>query len=466
MADDEVSLMAHLLRRAGVGATREELEAYAARPYEDVVEDLINPERFPEPDDDVIVRYFPALTNADTPYLWSARWIYRMVNTQQPLREKMALFWHHVFATAWFKGEHGPSMPVHVQMFRDLGLANMRELLLALSRDPAMVNWLDNCESHATAPNENYGRELLELFSMGVGNYSEDDIKNAAHAFTGWTFEQPIPLYPYGGYHAHFVYKEEDHDDSEKTFLGETGRFNGADIIDIIVRQPATGKFIGRHLYNFFVADEPGVSAWSVTEPQDPDAVAQLEQAFLESNGDLRAVMRVLFISDFFQQARFQRVKCPAEFIAGVYKLSGEIREPDPQMSHLQLSLRSMGQALMDPPSVEGWHTGKEWIDGGTLMERVNFAVDRVADPETPGTASLIERLAGEGSLSPEQAVDRLLDLAGPLEVAETTRAALVSAASEGGDLRFGSEEERDASAHRIARLVGLVVAAPEYQYA
>ena len=186
---------------------------------------------------------------------------------------------------------------------------------------------------------------------MGVGNYTEDDIKAAAYSFTGWTFEQPIPLYPHGGYPARFKYLQEQHDDSEKTFLGQTGRWNGEDIIDIIVQQPATARFIARHLYNFFVADEPGVSAWSVTEPRDPDAVNELASAFLESDGDLRAVLRVLFNASWFKETRYDRIKCPAEWVAGAYKLSGNLGIPQPEMWSLHIQMGAMGQSLMDPPA-------------------------------------------------------------------------------------------------------------------
>ena len=465
MADDARALVAHLLRRAGAGATPAELDALAQRPYAEVVEELINPAQG-EDDDDLIFRYFPALANSDTPMLWTSRWLYWMVNSDSPLREKMALFWHHVFATAWFKSEHGPSMPVHIQMFREHGLDNMRVILGALSRDPAMIYWLDNVESFKDAPNENYGRELLELFSMGVGNYTEDDIKAAAYSFTGWTFEQPIPLYPHGGYPSRFVFREEFHDDSQKEFLGETGNFDGDDIIDIIVQQPATGRFIGRHLYNFFVKDEPGVSAWSVQEPGDPEAVAELASAFAESNGDLRAVMRVLFNSDWFKQARYERVKCPAEWVAGAYKLSGNLTMPQPEMWNLHLTLGAMGQSLMDPPSVEGWHTGKEWIDGGTLMERINFASKLVSDPAAPGVQALVNRLEEQGASSPEALVEAALDYAGPLEVSANTREALLEAASAGGEIGFASEEAKEAAAQRAAQALRLVIASPEYQFA
>ena len=250
MQENNLSLTAHLMRRAGFGATREQLETYASKNYEALVEDLINPERFPQVDEDVLERYYGWLEGVQGK-VWAGVWIYRMVNSQRPLEEKMALFWHHVFATGVSKSDHPPSSIGQIKSFRKNGLSDLRTMLAELSRDPAMIFWLDNNENHRDDPNENYGRELLELFSMGVGNYSETDIKMAARAFTGWTFAQPLGLYPYGFYPAKFVYREDDHDDSVKTFLGETGRFNGDEIIDIIVKQPSTARFIARHLYNF-----------------------------------------------------------------------------------------------------------------------------------------------------------------------------------------------------------------------
>jgi hypothetical protein len=467
-ADDRQALTAHLLRRAGFGASREELEAYAARPYEEVVDELVHPERVPDLDEELLFRYYPHLqSNQDNPGIWNGRWFYRMVNSRRPLEEKMTLFWHHVFATGWTKSEHTPTMVQHMEMLRRNGLANLRQLLLDLSRDPAMNYWLDNCENHGKAINENYGRELLELFSMGIGNYSETDIKNVARAFTGWTFEQPIPLYPYGHYQSRYKFREEDHDDSEKTFLGHTGRFNGEDIIEIIVKQPAAARFICRHIYNFFVADEPQVPAWSVTPPQDPAAIDTLVQAYFDSDADIRSVMRTLFLSDFFKAARFKRVKCPAEFIAGVLKLTGEYRDVQPGLNAFDGACRVMGQALMDPPSVEGWHTGAEWIDGGTLTERVNFAVNRIKDVSKPGPQAIVQRLAALGRpISPPELVERCLDLAGPMEVSAEGLQALTDLASEGGDVSFENEEKRAEGEARVGRLLTLLVAAPEYQFA
>ncbi len=464
----DIALLAHLYRRAGFGATRAELEKQATRSYEDVVEDLVNPERLPEPEDEIIKRYYPQLfANQDNPGVWNGRWFFRMVNSERPLEEKMTLFWHGVFATGWTKSEHTYSMVDHVQMLRENCLQPFTTLLLELSKDPAMIYWLDNCENHGDSINENYGREILELFSMGIGNYTEDDIKAAARAFTGWSFTQPLPLYPWGHYGSEFRYIPEDHDDGEKTFLGETGNWNGEDIIDIIVKQEATARFICRHIYNFFVADEPQVPAWSIQPPNDPEAIQILVDAFQDSNGDIRHVMRTLFNSEFFKQSRFTHVKSPAEFVAGTLKLSGAFREVVPGLGALEGTMIAMGQKLMDPPSVEGWHTGKEWIDGGTLTERVNFAVEIFSDASNAGVGEIIDRIKGDGSdVEPEAFVDAAVDLMGPVNVADVTRQSLIDTAAEEGNLVFGSEAEAENSEQRIIRMLQLIVASREFQFA
>ncbi len=467
MADNERPLLAHLLRRAGFGASQKDLDRYAGRSYEDVVEELIHPEQAPDLDEDVVSRYMPHTTSKDAEGEWNARWMYRMTCSLRPLEEKMALFWHHVFATGWTKSEHTPTMIDQIQMFREQGLGNLRSILVELSKDPAMIYWLDNCENHSGSINENYGRELLELFSMGIGNYTEDDIKSVARAFTGWTFEQPLPLYPYGHYDTKFVYRPDDHDDGEKTFLGHTGNFNGEDIVEIIVSQEATARFISRHLYNFFVADEAQVPAWSIEPPRDPDAINQLIAVFQESDAEMRPVMRTLFNSDFFKNAMHQRVKSPAEYVAGVVKLSGDYRNLEPGLEDTVAVMAAMGQRLMDPPTVEGWHTGKEWIDGGTLTERVNYAVDMVKDADKMGTRRIIDAIAAGGRpVSPERFVDAVEELSGHVGLAPETRSELISLAQEEGDLTFGTEPERMRSGERIVEMLTLVVATREYQFA
>ncbi|MDE2893604.1 MAG: DUF1800 domain-containing protein [Chloroflexota bacterium] len=464
MSGDQLELMAHLMRRVGVGARRDELEQLAARPYEEVVEELLHPEAFTDPDQDVIERYLPTATSIELPSVPASRWIYNMANGPRPLREKMALLWHQIFATAFFKAVHARASVAQVDRFRENGLGSMRQILLDLSRDPAMIDWLDNSENHADSVNENYGRELLELFSLGIGNYTEDDVKAAARAFTGWTIVPGAPINPWEMNDPQFRFDPEDHDSEEKAFLGHTV-VSGEDVIDVIVKQDACARFIARHLYNFFVADEPPVPSWHQTPPLDPEAIDTLATAFLESDGEIREVMRTLLNSDFFKEARFQRVKSPVEFVGGVIKLTGAPQFPGLAMSELSRAAELMGQRLYDPPSVEGWHTGQEWFDSGTLTQRVNFAVEQVMDTAKPGIAQIIDRVAADGDASPAQLVDRCLDLCGPLEVKPQTREELIERAQEGGTLVF--ENGAGAGAReRIGRMVQLIVAAPEYQFA
>ena len=256
MADNNIALMAHLMRRAGFGATRDELEKYVAKGYEATVEELLHPEEQPDWDEDIYQRDFPEGMDRQGIVPCQTLWSYRMINTRRPLEEKIALFWHGILCLAHNKVGHARQESLLIETFRRLGLGNVRELLVELSKDPSMVFFLDNVENHKGSVNENYGRELLELFSMGIGmdrqlNYTEDDVKTCSRAFTGWSLVPTFPVYPLGPFEWHFQYDATDHDNSEKTFLGETGRWNGEDVVDIIVRQPAAARFISRHLYNF-----------------------------------------------------------------------------------------------------------------------------------------------------------------------------------------------------------------------
>ena len=381
MSDKEdIALIAHLMRRAGFGASREELEDRAAKGYEATVEELLYPEDQPPIDDDILYRFLPGYEGALGPPINQAEWVYRMVNTQRPLEEKLALFWHQLFATGNSKVDNPPEITQQIAMFRRQALGSFRDLLVELAKNPAMIWWLDNNGNHNGAINENWGRELLELFSMGVGNYSEDDIKDASRAFTGWTIEPKIPRNPLGRFYWNFEYRPEDHDDGEKNFLGHTGRFNGEDIVDIVVKQPATAQFLARHLYSFFVADEAQVPSWNINPPNDPDAIDQLVAAYDESDGSLRSMLRLLFNSDFFKNARFARVKSPAELVVSTVRMAGNYQGPRPGLTMLAMECNWQGQELLNPPSVESWHTGGEWIDGGALVRRVNFAAGLMGD--------------------------------------------------------------------------------------
>ena len=466
MSQSEIALMAHLMRRAGFGATRDELEERVAKGYDATVEELLAPDLYniPVVDTDILYRYFPELETPPGPWSSRSNVAYYLITSKRPLEEKVTLFWHQVFATGDGKVDNGCELLEQVAMFREKGLGSYRELLVELAKNPAMIYWLDNNENHKEAVNENWGRELLELFSMGVGNYTEEDVHECSRAFTGWTIRPKLPRQPYGRFHWSFEYRDDDHDDGEKVFLGERGRFNGEDIIDIIVRQPATARFIARHLYNFFVADEPQVPAWETVPPQDPDAIDTLAEAFIKYDYDIRSVLRVLFNSEFFKSksVRWAKVKSPAEVVVGTVRLVGDFQFPRPGLLPIGEEPGYQGQVLLSPPSVEGWHTGAEWINSGSLVGRINFAADRLSNVELPGVQSIISRIKVLGNVSPKEFVDSCLDLVGPLEVEERTYRELLSLAEGGGELRWDLE----GSARRIGDMLAQIAASKEYQMA
>ncbi len=467
MTNQNVALMAHLMRRAGFGASRAELEELTAQGYDNVVEGLLNPESQPNIDEDLMMRYFPSFHQAAAIEVNIQNWVYRMINTPRQLQEKMALFWHMIFCAGHSKIDSGWEMGRMVGMFREHGMDNFRNLLMLLSTSPAMMYYLDNTESHKVAVNENYGRELLELFSMGVGkdddfNYSEDDVKACARAFTGWNVAPPYPPFPYGRSPWEFRYDPADHDESEKTFLGQTGNWNGEDIVNMIVAQSATARFISRHLYNFFVADEVPVPSWRQTPPKDPELIGRLEQAYFDSGYDISAMLRVLLTSDNFKNARFTKVKNPTEVVVGTLRMVGEHRgELKPGLFELSQYPRYMGMDLMNPPTVEGWHTGHEWIDSGTLVERINFAADFLGKTELPGVQDMVSRIGAQGDLSPEQFVDACADMVGCLNMSDDTRSQLVAHAQKGGTVGNANQGEL---ASRTGEMFQMIAATAEYQ--
>jgi len=459
---NDVSLMAHLMRRAGFGASRDELEERSSRSYESNVEELLNPESQPTVDWDIWTRYFPDSSESMNPFGSAAVWIHWMINSKRPLEEKMTLFWHQLFATGNSKVDGPPEVLNQIIMFREQGLGTFPNLLSHLSQDPAMIYWLDNQGNHKHNINENFGRELLELFSMGVGHYTEEDIKDASRAFTGWSITAKIPRLPLGRFFWQFEFKPEDHDYGWKTFLGETGRFNGEDIIDIVVRQPATAIFLARHLYNFFVADEVQVPAWNTTPVRDEKAIHTLVKAYYDSGFDMKEVLRTLLLSDFFKEAQFQKVKSPAELIAGTLRVSGSFKFPSRGIEDIAAEHNAQGQQLINPPSVEGWHTGQEWIDGGALVRRVNFASKYLSDTSQPGVQSIIGRMKSEGTLSPETFVERCANLVGPLELRKGTMDQLISEASGDGELDW---DDLAKSERRVGLMLALIGSTREYQF-
>ena len=471
MGSSETKLMAHLLRRAGFGASHSELEDYLAKGYEATVEELLHPANSDHMPDDIIRRYHVDHSELRQPDAAGANWMYRMITTKCPLEEKIALFWHSLFATGYAKLNQARSLLNQIDMFRRNGLGRFDTLLVELSKDPAMIIWLDNDQNHNGAINENYGRELLELFSMGIGNYTEDDIKECARAFTGWTLgnveymamrASKDSIWPYGRIAWHFGYRPEDHDNGEKTFLGETGNFNGEDIIDIICRDEASARFVATRLFQFFAADE--------VDEDGEKVIVKMMESYFESGYEIRSMVRTLFNSDYFksEKARYARVKGPVEQVIGTIRLAGSYRRPDLGVNDVASQAGYMGQGLLNPPNVEGWHEGAEWIDSGALVERVNFAANELRKTDEPGVRSIIDRMAGQNghALTPEEVVDLSLDLLGSVDVAEKTRTALIQHVGEKGDVDLRDASPGDESEQRVGEVLSLIASTPEFQRA
>ena len=303
---------------------------------------------------------------------------------------------------------------------------------------------------------------------MGQGNYTEKDVFECSRAFTGWTINRRIPQVPFGRYFWEFEYKSEDHDGTDKEFLGHTGPFNGEDIIDIIVKQPATANFIARHLYNYFVADEIQVPSWKDVAPKNPEAVQAIADTFVNSGYDIRSTLRMLFNSDFFKDESvwFAKVKNPAEVVAGTMRLLKDYQSPRPGLVPIGLEAGYQGQELINPPSVEGWHTGHEWIDSGALLQRINFVSDKFGNTKLPGIKAIIDRLATREEMTPEEFVDGCLELLGPMQVDDDTKVELVThAETEGVVTRGSSEEERHIFGQRVVQMLQLIAATREYQF-
>ena len=470
----DLNLIAHLLRRAGLGATWDEIQEYASLGYEGAVDRLFSPGEADSMPSDIIRRYHPDQSITQIAPSSGSVWMYRMTTTKTPFEEKIALFWHRIFATGQTKLIQGKVMLTQIEMFRQFGLGSFRDLLVQLSQNPAMILWLDNQDNHKDNINENYGREILELFAMGVGNYSEEDIKECSRAFTGWTIAN-MPymsirmrnntLRPYGYVAWQYKFDPEDHDEGEKTFLGETGNFNGDDIIDIICKNEATPRFIARHIYHHFIADELPVPQWPFEGPKDPEAIQLMVDAYFANDYSIGAMLRAVFESDMFKSEATHnaRIKAPVELVVGTLRLAGGFDWPTQDIFKATAACGYMGQSLLSPVSVEGWMGGGDWISTGSMVQRINFASDAVGDPNKKGIKSIIARISERhttGSADPEALVDDILEFAGALQVEDDTKIGLVTYAREQGDI----DPRTDEGAGKIVSILQLIVATREYQ--
>ncbi len=341
-------------------------------------------------------------------------WLYGMLHAGHPLREKLTLFWHNHFATSLLKVQDATLMFRQNCLLRQHALGRFGDLLQAISRDAAMLVWLDSASNVKGKPNENYARELMELFSLGVGHYSEQDVREAARAFTGWRTDG-----------AGFAYDARFHDGGPKTVLGQTGDWDGGDVVRIVLEQPAAARFVVRKLYHDFVS-ENAVPPDTLLEP--------LCATFRRSGYDVAELIRTMLASRHFYsgQAFRQRVKGPVEYVLGAVQ-SVYRRYSDEEADYRSLKQRvlvprlsAMGQDLFAPPNVKGWPGGRSWLNTSTMLERANFAgalamgtlwpnattestqAEEAAPPRAFDPARLLEE---EAVSRPEDVVAALLDL-------------------------------------------------------
>jgi uncharacterized protein (DUF1800 family) len=396
---------AHLLRRAGFGGSPDEIRRLASGPMAAAVDALTSfpstdplpsapdglPDETPPPPGSMLTTELRVQRRREeragviAAQTW---WLDRMLATQAPLQEKMTLFWHgHFTSAAIGKGVSVHEIVAQNALFRRFALGDVRALTRSVSYDPAMLKYLDNLRNDRSHPNENYARELMELFTLGIGNYSESDVREAARAWTGIRIRRDTGE-PY--------LSPRLHDDGSKTFLNRTGNFDGDDIVDIIFRQPAAARFFAAKLLNFFVYNDP--------EPELIEATAALLRA---NSFVLAPVMSTLLRSNVFYSARAYRalVKSPVEFVVGTYRLFG-VGQSTPETLG---ALRRMGQVLFYPPNVKGWPGGSTWLNSSTVLARENFANSVMTSKNVDASSWLLASGPGDSAAAARNLVDNVL---------------------------------------------------------
>jgi uncharacterized protein (DUF1800 family) len=495
----------HLLRRAGFGGSPEVIAAAADRGIAATTETLIDYESTPDPiDDDYVVERIEeiipenakqALQNRLPVLVVQSWWVYRMLASPRPLQEKMVLFWANHFTST---DNNGTPLYYQNQLFRSNALGNFRTLTLEVSKNPEMLRYLNGDLNVKAHPNENYARELMEIFTCGrVGpdgkpNYTESDVKASARAFSGWNTRRGV-----------FSYRPNQHDESVKTFMGHTGDLNGDDIVDILVSLPATGYYMCRKLFRHFAYDDP-----------EPGILDTLVQTYFDSGYEIRPVVRQILTSDAFYsaKARGALIKSPVDYVIGTVNAlgltpafappaselfgdgpyssmpfsqssralesqAGQASSPQPLRRALALvgspigrliflvgQIRNMGQDLLVPPSVKGWDGGEAWINTDTLQARVRFD-NAIANLPVMMESDLWANLTKAYDAGPQYASNssgegldaRLIDVIctqlGGIELTDPVRSALLEYASGETDIRVCARG-----------LLALILATPEYQ--
>lgn len=412
--------VAHILRRFGLGASEAEIEYFGKDGLKAAVDRLLDPnlgsgfeipiERFQQQNGNFNMQNAAAYTHT------------RLICSRNPLLEKVTLFWHNHFAVSAQKVDSPAAMIRHMETLRQFGLGRFEDLLLAVSRDPAMIYWLDNQLNKRGKPNENFAREVMELFTLGIGNYSEKDVQEAARAFTGWGYgvgQRQTDALPRR--QVRFIFDPRQHDAGVKEILGNKGPFSGEDVIGILVGNPRTSEFIVTKFWSFFVYEKP-----------EPALVQRLAKRYRETGLRTDTLIRMILESPEFysDKATRQLYKSPADFCVTTLRQLGlgrvmrqalESEEPvdGPQRGRqvapavaAMRSMKAMGMELLFPPDVAGWDLGAAWISTATMVERMKWA-DRIFGTPAPRQVNLrfpIQTLLAPNA-TPRDLVETLMSL-------------------------------------------------------
>jgi hypothetical protein len=441
---------AHLLRRAGFGAAPGEVERAVKQGPDAAVAALFEEGGQEAEFQDLFSRVSATLEDFNDVGQLQAWWCYRMRQTRAPLREKLTLFWHGHFATSHQKVGDAYLMHRQIETLRHHAWGKFGDLVLAVARDPAMLVYLDGEGNTKEHPNENFARELLELFTLGIGQYTEKDVLAAARTFTGWHRDG-----------SRFVFHADQHDDGPKEFLGRSGRLDGTDVLDVILRHPVLPRFLARKLLVFFACPEPPA-----------EVVAEAAGLFRGAGLEVRPLLEALFRSKFFHSpaCRRTRIASPAELVIGTCR-SLNVRMAAPT---LRDQATAMGQELLAPPNVKGWDGERKWINASTWAARLAFAqavADLTGESEFAGrldVAGLVPADLTDPARVAEMLVDRLLED----RLTDDRRAELAKflvtaeAEGEGGKPKEQPDRYRTDAGfrqQRVRALVGVLLSLPEY---
>jgi len=443
--------VSHLFRRAGFGASAEELDRFKGKSVESALGFLMDY----DPGDDPMGRQFEEMVgfiNPNNPSDIQNWWLHRMLHSPRAMQEKIALFWHGRFATSLGKVEQPMWMNRQIDLFRKHGMGNYRQLLIEVGHDPAMLVWLDGRFNRKGKPNENYGRELMELFTLGIGNYTEKDVKEMARCFTGWQVKE-----------SEAVFTRQQFDDGEKTILGETGDFDSESAIDVILKQPAASKFLAKHLLLEFVHPEPV-----------KEQVEHYAQRLVECKWEIKPVLREMLSSRMFfsEWAYRSKIKSPVELVVGAcHAIGGKVSD-----QFLREQTSKMGQAILYPPSVKGWDGQEMWINANTVLLRFNvgFSLSEQRNNEYAVRADIEGDLARHKIRTGQQIVDHFARVMLDGKVDEEARKKLLdylkrdTKGKNSGQMMGGGMMMADEAANtgRVRGMLHLMMSMSEYQLA